>query len=169
MPKNKKFNLFVIKKYYSIMLIKTKDKILEVKVDTEDIERIRNIGVWHAIYDNSLQTPSYYICNRKNGTTKLHRFLTNCPKNKEVDHINHDTLDNRKENLRICTRFENQQNLRSKSSEQTGVYQRKRNNKWCANISKNGKKYYKEFKHKEEAIKWRKQKEVELYEYKEVM
>lgn len=45
----KKYNLFVIQKEYSIMLVKHKDLILEVKIDTEDIEKVREAGAWHAI------------------------------------------------------------------------------------------------------------------------
>jgi hypothetical protein len=40
---------------------------------------------------------------------KLHRLIMDCPKGLEVDHINHDKLDNRKTNLRIVTHV--QQNL----------------------------------------------------------
>lgn len=164
----KKYNLFVIQKEYSIMLVKHKDLILEVKIDTEDIEKVREVGAWHAIYDKTLQTPNYYICNRRGETKKLHRLIMDCPRDKVVDHINHDTLDNRKQNLRICTVFENQQNLRSKRTGQTGVYYRTRGI-WCANITKDKNRYYKEFKSKEEAIKWRKEQEIKLYNYKGVI
>lgn len=159
----KKYNLFVVQKEYSIMLVKHKDLILEVKIDTEDIEKIREVGAWHAIYDKTLQTPSYYICNRRGKTLKLHRLIMNCPRDKVIDHINHDTLDNRKQNLRICSRFENQQNLRSCKSGHPGVYFKRTRGKWVGNISKNNKKYYKEFSNIEDAISWRKQKEYELY------
>lgn len=40
----------------------------------------------------------------------LHRFLTNPPNGLEVDHINHDTLDNRRSNLRVVTHAENMRN-----------------------------------------------------------
>lgn len=37
----------------------------------------------------------------------LHRYIMNCPEEKIIDHINHNTLDNRKSNLRICNNYEN--------------------------------------------------------------
>lgn len=158
-------------KDYAVLEVVRKGIIIDVLVDIEDVEKIRSIGSWHAILDKTLQTPSYYIAHRYNnkvkgsGVIKLHRFLTNCPVDKVVDHINHNTCDNRKINLKVCSRFENQQNLRSKSTEQTGVSKRVRNNReiWTANITKNHKRYSKEFKNIENAIEWRKHMEKLLY------
>ena len=40
----------------------------------------------------------------------LHRFLMSPVKGQECDHINQDKLDNRRENLRTCSRIENSRN-----------------------------------------------------------
>jgi hypothetical protein len=42
----------------------------------------------------------------------LHRVITGAAHGFDVDHINHDALDNRRVNLRVCTRSENLANRR---------------------------------------------------------
>jgi len=53
---------------------------------------------------------------------RIHRVIMDAPKGMVVDHINGNTLDNRKENLRICTRSQNQQNQFSRSRGETSKY-----------------------------------------------
>lgn len=173
----KKYNQFIIKDGYAIMIINKKDTSIEVLLDIEDVDKVRAVGAWHAIYDETLQTLNYYICHRDHNKTnrrclKLHRFIMDCPRDKVIDHINHNTVDNRKCNLRVCTRFENAQNLRSKVTKQTGVSYRKsgrssdgfnRSGYWNATISKNNKRISKCFKTYEEAVAWRKEQERILY------
>lgn len=58
----------------------------------------------------------------------------------EIDHINHNKLDNKKENLRVCTHAENLQNksnYKNNSSGFRGVTKYK--NKWLAKIARNKK------------------------------
>lgn len=63
--------------------------------------------------------------------------------NMVVDHINRDTTDNRKENLRYVNRNEsgiNKDNMSDNSSGYTGVIFYKNRNKWVSYISVNGKR-----------------------------
>lgn len=74
----------------------------------------------------------------------LHRYILNLKRKdgKEVDHINGNKLDNRRCNLRICTKSENKQNrnLKTNTSGYNGV--RKKRNKWETKIIKNYKYYH---------------------------
>lgn len=84
---------------------------------------------------------------------------------KHLDHINHDKTDNRIYNLREVTNQDNHKN-RTKQSNNTsginGVYYRKDRNKWTSMITINGKiKCLGYFKDKEDAIKVRKEAEIE--------
>mgnify|MGYP001558434787 CR=1 FL=1 len=75
---------------------------------------------------------------RNNRFVKMHRQLTGATLGEKVDHINHDTLDNRKENLRICTDQQNQGNeviSVNNTSGFKGVSWRKDRQKWRAYIA----------------------------------
>jgi len=64
---------------------------------------------------------------------------------RQADHINHDTLNNQRSNLRICSCAENLRNQRkskNNSSGFRGVYWNKARNKWRSQISYNGKSIY---------------------------
>jgi hypothetical protein len=63
----------------------------------------------------------------------------------EIDHINNDPADNRIENLREATRSQNSKNQSSQkdsTSKYLGVSWAKHANKWVAQITVDGKKYY---------------------------
>lgn len=113
-------------------------------VDDEDYERI-NQYKWKAKWDK--QTRSYYAHStiRVNGKQKMismHRTILNPPKDKFIDHMDHQTLNNCKSNLRICTNAENQQNRgkpRNNTSGVKGVYWDKDRNQWRAEITHQGK------------------------------
>lgn len=59
-----------------------------------------------------------YVLNAQDDL--LHRMIANPPPDMVVDHINGDPLDNRRENLRVCTRQENMMNQRKRSDNTSG-------------------------------------------------
>lgn len=75
-----------------------------------------------------------YVSYYKNGRTcKLHRLIIGAKDGQEVDHINRNLLDNRRQNLRICTRSENLSNRAGYgSSKFKGVSWNKDKNKFRA-------------------------------------
>lgn len=77
-------------------------------VDPADFERLQRYK-WKVKRSESLL---YAVRNTKRKgkqvTIYMHRQVVNCPADKEVHHINGDTLDNRRENLRIVTRQEHE-------------------------------------------------------------
>ena len=105
-----------------------------------------------------------------NGGNVLLHHLVLPSKYKEgllVDHINRDTRDNRKENLRYVSRFEsgiNRGNMSDNKSGHKGVFYRKDKRRWVANISINGtRKQLGSFMTKKEAIKARVKAEEKYY------
>jgi hypothetical protein len=80
----------------------------------------------------------------KTRMVSMHRQIMNFPKGLLVDHINNNSLDNRRGNLRLATRSQNAYNrpkIKTKTSSQyIGVYFEKRTGKWHARIHCRGKR-----------------------------
>jgi hypothetical protein len=58
----------------------------------------------------------------------MHRLIMAAPDRLEVDHVNHDGLDNRRSNLRLCTRSENAANKKIPENNTSGY----KGVSWCA-------------------------------------
>lgn len=116
-------------------------------IDDEDFDFL-NQWKW------SLMCDEYGLCyayrkepSRYNGrSVYMHREILNL-KNKSllIDHINHNGLDNQKQNLRLCNEKTNHLNRKkclNTSSKYKGVYFHKASLKWLAQIQKYGKHEY---------------------------
>ena len=94
-------------------------------VSSEDIDRVVKYK-WRKD-----KKSGYWYAYEKNKKIYLHRYITNNNTKNPTDHISGNKDDNRRENLRICTRAVNARNQRIKSNNETGY----------RNIFKSGKKY----------------------------
>jgi len=111
----------------------------DVLIDKEDLDKIVDIN-WTVL---KASDKIYFrkFCHTKK-TILLHRHIINASKNTTVDHINGNTLDNRKCNLRLCTVAENSRNRRkniTNSSGYKGVSWASKRKKWQAKIMVNRK------------------------------
>jgi len=100
---------------YSKITINSKYGIFEVLVDSDDVDKLNKI-TWHFHYQRNLS--NYYISGYDKATkkqAKIHRYIMNAKKGQVVDHINRNTLDNRKCNLRFVTYTESNKNRSSSS------------------------------------------------------
>lgn len=103
-------------------------------VDNEDFDRVKDIN-WQFINRGYASSVTVGL---------MHRYIMGAPENLEVDHINHNKVDNRKNNLRIATRPQNTANTRPRvgSSIYKGVHWSTVENIWIARIKHNKKRYY---------------------------
>lgn len=92
------------------------------KVDDEDFDRLSRWS-WSAKISRSGNVYALTVRTTKKIQEhfQMHRVIIDCPDDMQVDHINGDTLDNRRENLRICTQAQNLWN-RGKSRRNTSGY-----------------------------------------------
>ena len=123
-------------------------------VDDEDYEWLSQ-WKWHAAAYSRGQWYAIRLCLRgecdhSNGRkwrhrVWMHRVLMNAPGGLDVDHINGNTLDYRRENLRICSQADNNKNVcrrRDNRSGYRGVYWNKEKRRWCSLISCDGIRIY---------------------------
>jgi hypothetical protein len=140
---------------------------LACHIDAADLEKLKTIkSTWYAQWNKD--TRSFYAPTSVPGKPKrnvllMHRFLTDAPKGLDIDHLNHDTLDNRRCNLRITTRSVNQMNRRGANRRSTsghrGIFPSRAKGKFQLQLTINGKrKYIGTFSSIDEAIAHEKQK-----------
>ena len=101
-------------------------------VDKEDFERLNKFS-WN------VSSHGYVYTRDRKVFVYMHRLIMNTPKGFDTDHINGNKLDNRRSNLRVCNRSENNWNgskKRTNKSGYKGVSWDKKAQKWLAKICK---------------------------------
>ena len=161
---NKKYNTYDLSGKYGIGYT---SKGEEFWFDLEDYNKIKD-------YCWSMDSKGYIVANifgsNKHGGIKLHRLVMNLPNiSFDIDHKHGETsrYDNRKSNLRLATRSQNQMNVKSRKDNKvdvTGVSWDNTRQKWRAYININKQNihlgYFDEF---ENAIRARKQGEEKYF------
>lgn len=115
-------------------------------VDDQDYELVKSFH-WMASSGSKRDKNFLYACTSGGGrnkktSVKMHRLIMSVPHGMVVDHIDGDGLNNRRSNLRVCTRSENSRNQRKSSNNTTGfkgVYWLPRDNRFLAKLFVNGK------------------------------
>ena len=104
-------------------------------VDPMDEPKV-SMHKWYAI---KFRHTTYARATVSGKNTYMHRLLLAPQKGQEVDHVNKDGLDNRRQNIRVCTRAENMRNASIKNSTGfRGAYHDPANNRYRAEIKVDG-------------------------------
>ncbi len=104
-------------------------------VDAEDYDWLTSLGGWYI----SCGYAARYVekINGKVRLIRMHQLLTRCGRKEQVDHRNYNRLDNRRWNLRPCTKSQNMMNRGATKSSSTGlkgVTFEKQTQRWKAQI-----------------------------------
>ena len=123
---------------YVEIILGNRSKYLVALIDLEDVDKVKD-HKWRMLKNGYVSTQ----INKK--IIYLHRLIMDCPEDMNVDHINHNKLNNKKYNLRICTIQENNRNHRLHKSNTSGINGVSWNNTsdcWCSFISVDNKTVY---------------------------
>jgi hypothetical protein len=132
---------------------------LETFISLPDLEKVKSFdGKWYATTKKGLN--GFYVNGIFQDSLKtiyLHRLVLEAPKGYHVDHINHDTLDNTRNNLRIVSHAQNHQNRthlhKRNTSGVRGVMWSTHAGKWKASVRVAGvSKFERFFDNKEDAV-----------------
>lgn len=135
--RQKKYNDYEIQEDYVIMFTRKGEPFF---VDLEDFWKVKEI-CWH------IRKDGYVYGKTKSKSIFLHRLVTNCPRGMKVDHIGGEKskIDNRKNNLRVCTQSQNAKNKKLDKRNKygcSGISYIDRLSKYQASIDYNNKRIY---------------------------
>ena len=116
------------------------------KIAIVDVEDFDWLSQWNWCAHWKPDTKSFCAVRRQHGCLiYMHREIVGCGANEVCDHKFHDTLDNRKENLRKCTHKQNQYNMRKPAHNTSGfkgVTLHRDKRRWKAQIGVAGRNFH---------------------------
>ena len=122
------------------------DPIVWIVPLTQGHKAIVDADIVELISDRSWYfAKGYAACKNGELALPMHRLIMGTPDGMDTDHINGDKLDNRKVNLRICSRSQNKRNSAVRSDSASGlkgVQYLKETNMWRASILAEGRRVH---------------------------
>lgn len=137
----------------SITVPLTQDKVAQI--DDCDADRVLPFKWFAARARDTFYAHRAAYFDGKQMTVRMHRFIIEAPCGVFVDHINGDTLDNRRANLRLCTPAENARNQKARkgTSRFRGVSFNTKAQRWTAVICAGKNQFLGMFPTEEEAAR----------------
>ena len=141
----KKLNKYIISGNIALIeILSPKYGYFYAIIDAIDINKVKNY-CWRL--SHGYVYSFYYNKDNIRNDISLQELIVKRIDGLQIDHINHNTLDNRKENLRLCTIKQNQENLiKSKNHNKTsgirGVCWKSDKSKWKAYLTHNRKQIH---------------------------
>ena len=139
-----------------IIIESKKHGTVTVLLDQEDWDKVKDYK-WHLSSDGYVRAKikdpkgrtrikNGYVC-AKHADVHMHRLILGTPKGLQTDHINGNTTDNRKSNLRVCNESQNARNRRPRKDNKAGLkgvsaQPLSKRNPWRAKIRIEGKRIY---------------------------
>lgn len=137
-------NIYEVHGDVSAIHLNYKGKTITTLISTEDLPKVSAIsGRWYAMNVGGKRGKKIYAGTIIDGVTiYMHQIIKEIPPRMIVDHYNHCSLDNRRENLLIVTHAQNSQNRKgsqsnNRNSGYRNVYKNQSGN-WFVRLVKDG-------------------------------
>jgi len=133
---------------YTFEINSPKYGIKTVWIDLEDYDKIKEYK-WYVKkdhYSGCFYVTSHDLKTKNKKSIRIHRIIMDAKDGQIIDHINLNTRDNRKRNLRVVTAQQNAFNTKGRGKLSKfglkGISWEKRSSKWRGSFMKNGKIVY---------------------------